>query len=135
MEALNDMLVLDALICNTDRHYGNFGFLIDSRTNQIAAPAPLFDHGNSLFNFAGKDDLENEATLAAYADTLEPCVYDDFLGTAKAVLTQKHREGLRHLLTFRFRKHSRYNLPDKRLRLIEKEVQKRARALLDLAEG
>ena len=135
VEALNDMLVLDALICNTDRHYGNFGFLIDSRTNQIAAPAPLFDHGNSLFNFAGKDDLENEATLAAYADTLEPCVYDDFLGTAKAVLTQKHREGLRHLLSFRLRKHSRYNLPDKRLRLIEKEVQKRARALLDLAEG
>ena len=135
VEALNDMLVLDALICNTDRHYGNFGFLIDSHTNQIAAPAPLFDHGNSLFNFAGKDDLENEATLAAYANTLEPCVYDDFLGTAKAVLTQKHREGLRHLLSFRFRKHSRYNLPDKRLRLIEKEVQKRARALLDLAEG
>ena len=135
VEALNDMLVLDALICNTDRHYGNFGFLIDSRTNQIAAPAPLFDHGNSLFNFAGMDDLENEATLAAYADTLEPCVYDDFHGTAKAVLTQKHREGLRHLLSFRFRKHSRYNLPDKRLRLIEKEVQKRARALLDQAEG
>ena len=135
VEALNDMLVLDALICNTDRHYGNFGFLIDSRTNQIAAPAPLFDHGNSLFNFAGMDDLESEAALAAYAATLEPCVYDDFLGTAKSVLTQKHREGLRHLLTFRFRKHSRYNLPDKRLRLIEKEIQKRARALLDLAEG
>lgn len=135
VEALNDMLVLDALICNTDRHYGNFGFLIDSRTNQIAAPAPLFDHGNSLFNFAGMDDLESEAALAAYAATLEPCVYDDFLGTAKSVLTQKHREGLRHLLTFRFRKHSRYNLPDKRLRLIEKEIQKRARALLDQAEG
>lgn len=135
VEALNDMLVLDALICNTDRHYGNFGFLIDSHTNQIASPAPLFDHGNSLFNFAGKDDLESEAALAAYADTLEPCVYDDFLGTAKSVLTQKHREGLRHLLIFRFRKHSRYNLPDKRLRRIEKEVQKRARALLELAEG
>ena len=135
VEALNDMLVLDALICNTDRHYGNFGFLIDSRTNQIAAPAPLFDHGNSLFNFAGKDDLKSEAALATYAATLEPCVYDDFLGTAKSVLTPKHREGLRHLLTFRFRKHSRYNLPDKRLRLIEKEIQKRARALLDQAEG
>ena len=62
-------------------------------------------------------------------------MYDDFLGTAKSVLTQKHREGLRHLLIFRFRKHSRYNLPDKRLRRIEKEVQKRARALLELAEG
>lgn len=131
VEALHDMFVLDAVICNTDRHYGNFGFLVNSRTNTIEAPAPLFDHGNSLFNFAGKDDLESEAALDAYAATLEPCVYDDFIGTAKAVLTEKHREGLRHLLTFRFKKHPRYNLPEKRLRLIEKEIQKRARALLD----
>lgn len=131
VEALHDMFVLDAVICNTDRQYGNFGFLVNSRTNTIEAPAPLFDHGNSLFNFAGQDDLESEAALDAYAATLEPCVYDDFIGTAKAVLTEKHREGLRHLLTFRFKKHPRYNPPEKRLRLIEKEIQKRARALLD----
>ena len=112
VEALNDMFVLDAVICNTDRHYGNLGFLVNSRTNTIEAPAPLFDHGNSLFNFAGQDDLESEAALDAYAPTLEPCVYDDFIGTAKAVLTEKHREGLRHLLTFRFKKHPRYNLPE-----------------------
>jgi hypothetical protein len=59
-----------------------------------------------------------------------PSVYDDFLGTARAILTEKHREALRRLLTFRFTKHPRYNLPDKRLRLIEKEIQKRARTLL-----
>ena len=40
-KALNDMLIFDALIFNTDRHYGNFGFLIDSHTNEIIAPAPL----------------------------------------------------------------------------------------------
>ena len=48
MDALEDMLVFDAIICNTDRHYGNFGVLVDNKTNAIAAPAPLFDHGNSL---------------------------------------------------------------------------------------
>ena len=57
-DALNDMLVLDAVICNTDRHFGNFGLLIDNHTNQITAPAPLFDHGNSLFNFAAGGDLQ-----------------------------------------------------------------------------
>ena len=45
-KALADMLVMDAIICNTDRHFGNFGFLVDNRTNEIVAPAPLFDHGN-----------------------------------------------------------------------------------------
>jgi hypothetical protein len=38
---------------------------------------------------------------------------------------------LRHLLEFRFKKHSRYNLPDKRLRMIERQIKKRARLLLE----
>lgn len=128
--ALNDMIVLDALLFNTDRHFGNFGFLIDNKTNKIAAPAPLFDHGNSLFNFAGRDDLTSDAALKSYADTLLPCVYDDFVASAKKVLTPAHKEGLRRLLNFKFKKHSRYNLPDNRLRLIEKQIQRRAQELL-----
>lgn len=131
VDALNDMLVLDAMIMNTDRHFGNFGFIVDNKTNKIVAPAPLFDHGNALLNFAGCDDLENEKVLNEYADTLVPCVYDDFIGTAKKVLTNKHREGLRKLLEFKFKKNARYNLPDKRLKLIEKMIQQRAKILLE----
>ncbi|MBR4059801.1 MAG: XRE family transcriptional regulator [Lachnospiraceae bacterium] len=130
-DALNDMLVFDAVIMNTDRHFGNFGFIVDNRTNKIVAPAPLFDHGNALLNFAGRDDLESVEALNAYADTLLPCVYDDFIGTAKGVLTQKHREGLRKLLEFKFKRNSRYNLPDKRLKLLEKMIRERAKKLLD----
>lgn len=130
VDALNDMLVLDAIIMNTDRHFGNFGFNVDNKTNKIIAPAPLFDHGNALLNFAGRDDLESEKALKEYADTLVPCVYDDFIGTAKKVLTNKHREGLRKLLEFEFKKNSRYNLPDKRLKMLEKMIQTRAKILL-----
>jgi hypothetical protein len=129
-KALADMLVLDAIICNTDRHLGNFGFLVDNHTNKIVAPAPLFDHGNSLFNYAGKDDLESEQALDAYIDTLMPCLYDGFISTAKEVLTAEHHDGLRHLMTFKFKKHSHYNLPSERLKLVEKQIQKRARLLL-----
>ena len=131
VDALNDMLVLDAIIMNTDRHFGNFGFIVDNKTNKIVAPAPLFDHGNALLNFAGRDDLENEKALNEYANTLVPCVYDDFIGTAKNVLTQKHREGLRKLLEFKFKKNSRYNLPDKKLKMLEKMIQTRAKSLLE----
>lgn len=130
VKALNDMLVLDAVICNVDRHFGNFGVLIDNETNKIVAPAPLFDHGNSLFNFAGRDDLESEEAFNAYAETLLPCVYDDFIGTAKSVLTAEQREGLRHLLDFKIKRHSSYNLPNKRIKLLEKQIQIRARQLL-----
>ena len=130
-EALKDMFVLDAIICNTDRHFGNFGFLVDNKTNKVIAPAPLFDHGNSLFNYAGEDDFTTDDTLSAYAETLLPCVYDDFIGTAKKVLAPRHREGLRHLLNFRFKRHSRYNLPAKHLKLIENQIRKRAMRLLE----
>lgn len=131
VNALNEMLVFDAVICNTDRHFGNFGVLVDNRTNAITVPAPLFDHGNSLFNFAGTDAWADNAALEEYIETLYPSVYDDFLGTAKSVLTPELREKLHHLLTFHFKKHSRYNLPPKRLRMIEKQIQKRAGILLE----
>lgn len=129
--ALREMLVFDAVICNVDRHFGNFGVMVNNRTNTVVSPAPLFDHGNSLFNFAGMDAWTSDAALEEYIETLAPSVYNDFLGTAKSVLTPELREKLRHLLTFRFKKHPRYNLPAKRLRMIEKQVQKRARVLLD----
>ena len=125
------MLVLDALIFNTDRHFGNFGFLIDNKTNQIVTPAPLFDHGNALFNYASQDDLASNEALTSYADTLLPFAYDDFVTTAREVLTPVHKERLRHLLNFKFKKHSRYNLPDNRLKLMEKQVQQRAKKLLE----
>ena len=131
VKALDDMIVFDALIFNTDRHFGNFGFLIDNRTNQIVAPAPLFDHGNSLFNYAGGDDLSSDEALTRYADTLLPCVYDDFAASAKSVLTPAHKEGLRHLLEFRFKKHPRYNLPPDRLKRIEKQIRRRAKELIE----
>lgn len=131
IDALNTMLVFDAVIFNTDRHFGNFGFMVNNKTNKITASAPLFDHGNALFNYAGRDDLENFAALEAYAATLMPCTYDDFTGTAKKALTPELREGLRHLLGFKFKKHPRYNLPDKRLKLMEQFVQKQARVLLE----
>lgn len=130
VSALDDMLVLDAVICNVDRHFGNFGFLVDNCTNKIVAPAPLFDHGNSLFNLAGRDALSSGKALDEYAETLVPCVYDDFIGTAQNVLSNRHREGLRRLLDFRFKRHSRYNLDKKRLALIENQIHKRAKELL-----
>ena len=130
IKALRDMLVFDAVICNTDRHFGNFGLLVDSLSNQVIAPAPLFDHGNSLFNFAGEDFMKSEETLENYIRTLQPCVYDDFIATAASFMSDDNREQLRHLLTFKFKRHSRYNLPNHDLSLIERQIRKRAGLLL-----
>ena len=129
--ALRDMLLFDAVICNTDRHLGNFGVLIDNGTNKIVAPAPLFDHCNSLFNLAGSDSWSSADSLQEYVDTLVPSVYDDFIGTARARMSRVDRKKVRRLLQFRFKHHSRYNLPPARLKLIEDQIRKRAKLILD----
>ena len=130
-KALNDMFIFDALIFNTDRHYGNFGFLIDSHTNEIIAPAPLFDHGNSLFHFAGMDALKSKKSFLKYAETQMPCVYDDYVAEAKRALTHEWRSAIRRLLDFKLPRHSRYNLSKERLNLIEYAVSQRAAELLE----
>lgn len=131
VEALDEMIIFDAIIYNTDRHFGNFGVLVNSRTNEIVKPAPLFDHGNSLFALAGQVALENETGMEYYAKTQLPRVYDDFVLEAKPLLTHEHRNKLHQLLNFRLKRHSRYNLDAKRLKLIEKQISKRVRELLE----
>ena len=131
VKALNDMIALGAVIFNTDRHYGNFGFLVGSHTNQIIAPAPLFDHGNALLNLAGAEALKSKENILKYSKTQMPCVYDDFVEEAKKVMTHEHRNHLRRLLDFRFKRHSRYNLSSKRLALVEFAVQSRVKELLE----
>ena len=46
--ALNQMLVLDYLIANEDRHFNNFGLLRDPDTLEWLGPAPIYDSGSSL---------------------------------------------------------------------------------------
>ena len=108
----------------------NFGFLIDNAANRIVAPAPLFDHGNALFNAAGPQFMSGPEALRQYAATLAPRAYEDYTEMAHALMNDKNREQLRHLLTFRFKRHPHYNLPGEWLGLIEGEIRDRARAMI-----
>ena len=124
------MLVLDAIIRNTDRHLGNFGFLVDNHTNQLLRPAPIFDNGLSLYCYVMDNDLNN---LSEQEKTLTPALYADFDEVALHVIGQKQKQELRHLLTFKFKKHSRYNLSDERIKMLESAIQGKVRYLLESA--
>ena len=130
-QALSDMLAFDAIICNTDRHLGNFGFMTDSATNAIMATAPLFDHGNALFHQAYGDDWSSAESLEAYAAAQTPCLYDDFFTTAKELITRETQAKVRLLLDFSFSRKAIKGFPAKRLALIEQMVRKRAALLLE----
>lgn len=126
---LCSMLVFDAVIYNEDRHFGNFGVLRDNHTGKIIKPAPIFDNGFSLFNFAMADDLEN---LGKYAKTRTPPYGVSFDEVCKAVMGSKQKSQLRKLLNFTFTRHPSINLPEERLTAIEAQISKRARELMSI---
>lgn len=55
------MNIVDYLVGNTDRHWGNWGFEVDNRTNRLAKLHPLMDF-NKAFN--AYDSVEGATCLA-----------------------------------------------------------------------
>ena len=50
-----DMILLDSLTFNWDRHLGNFGVIKDNQTGEYVSFAPLFDNGAGLLSDAPVD--------------------------------------------------------------------------------
>lgn len=46
---LEEMIVLDYIIGNTDRHYNNFGLIRDAETLDFVDVVPIFDSGTSMY--------------------------------------------------------------------------------------
>ena len=128
-EQLCSMLVFDALIYNEDRHFGNFGLLRNNHTGEIIAPAPIFDNGLSLFNYAMPDDFKN---LSAYAKTRSNPYRISYEDVCKEVMGAKQKAQLRRMVDFKFTRHPSLNLPEQRLTAIEKQLVERTRELLSI---
>ena len=47
---LEQMVIIDCIIANTDRHWGNFGFIRDANTLAWKGFAPIYDSGTSLWH-------------------------------------------------------------------------------------
>ena len=58
LERFWDMFIVDAFIGNWDRHNGNWGFLYDDRTDEMAL-APVYDCGSCLYPQADEKIMES----------------------------------------------------------------------------
>ena len=122
-----DMIILDAVILNTDRHLGNFGFIVDNDTFRIKRFAPVFDHNMALLARAMDNSLEADAD---YYRSLGHKIGSDFITAARALLYPRIRGILRSLCYFTFTAHEKYNLPQKRLSFLENIVRQQASSIL-----
>ena len=126
-EDFKDMIVLDAIILNPDRHFGNFGFIVDNDTFRIKRFAPVFDHNMALLARAMDNSLEDDAK---YVLTLGHKINAHFIPAAKPMLSDRTKSILRQLLDFSFTRHKSYNLSARRLRFLNTLVRKQIRELL-----
>ena len=73
-----DMFIIDSLIGNTDRHNGNWGFLVNSRNSEVEF-APIYDCGSCLNPMLEDTEIEkiNETELKNLAINCYSCIKEN----------------------------------------------------------
>lgn len=100
LERFADMWVLDALVCNTDRHLTNVGVLVNAADGRVQGMAPIFDNGRALFPNVSDDQVSDAPLLARL---LRPAVGGaSFEQAAARVMGERQRERLQSLADFEF---------------------------------
>lgn len=126
-DAFRRMYVLDAVILNTDRHYGNFGVPFDTDTLGVLGMAPVFDHNRSLSPEPDNDQLADPAWHLRHC---KPRLSQDFLRNARGLLTEEIRRDLTDLTDFTFHQHPRIHAEQERMDVLSRIVQERVRLIL-----
>lgn len=68
---INNMIAADYLLCNYDRHLGNFGFIRDVETGKFTGMAPLFDSGSAYW---GSSEQVKEHNSKLFKEVEKPIV-------------------------------------------------------------
>ena len=73
-----DMFIIDSLIGNTDRHNGNWGFLLNKKTGR-AEFSPIYDCGSCLNPMLEDEEIEkmNETELKNLAINCYSCLKEN----------------------------------------------------------
>ena len=116
---------MDALIFNPDRHYGNFGILLDTETIAPVSMCSVFDHNRSLFPDLNQDQLEQTNW---YIEKCNPMVGRDFLINALGLMTPEIRSDQKNLLGFRFHQRAHITTPQERLDALSAIVNHQVKA-------
>lgn len=128
-ERFDDMIIFDALIANKDRHYGNFGFLIDNDTNEILRPAPIFDSGYCAFRHRELWQLSRQ-----WLEIEQNRTYGLSMNSAlKLSMSERHIKMLEKLYDFSFEKSEL--IDDDELEKYENFVRNNARNIIRVIES
>lgn len=134
-----NMIMLDALTFNWDRHFGNFGVLKDNKTGEYVSFAPIFDNGAGLLSDAPSEIFDDKNKFNDYYKNdkeLQKSNYGvDYRTLVKLYCNKTQVVLLRKAVNFKFTKHPKYNLSTERLTLLNKMINDRAVELINIIEN
>lgn len=96
-EPFREMVVMDAVFVNVDRHAGNYGFIVNNETGEVQGMAPLFDQNMALLPYLMEHD-----DLADYLSHQGPKIGRSFVDMARALITPAIRSKLIGLKDFEY---------------------------------
>ena len=122
-----EMIVIDALCLNRDRHLGNFGLLVDNDTLEPVRYAPFFDFNLALSYNVSESDLPY---IGEYLFRKRPQIGTDYIRAGQAVMDDRLRERTEPLVHFSFAFEGDERFSANRVKLTEMIVRQTAEALL-----
>ena len=126
-QEFREMLVIDSLCFNQDRHAGNFGVIFNNDTLQIEKIAPVFDLNKSLLAYV------EDSEFKCIGDKLYnyiPKLGDDFVSLGQAAMNDRIRDRVKDLKDFTFSFQGDDHFSKKRVQAIENIVRTQAKAIL-----
>ena len=128
-EKLRDMLILDALTCNYDRHLNNIQFLVNSENYEIISLAPVFDNGMGLCSHCKEETAE---AIIDYGSNHVPFAYYSFDDHIPQLMSKEMYERIDGIRDFSFANHKYYPVSEERLSALNGFIRHRIKRLLEL---
>lgn len=126
-QAFREMIVLDALCFNEDRHAGNFGMMFNNDTLELLGMSPIFDLNISLLVHVRDDELSN---IGDVLYVRKPVFGDDFTRIGQVGCNGVLRDRVKDMRDFSFTFRGDDTFSPERVRILESIVRQQADAIL-----
>lgn len=129
---LREMLVLDSIILNYDRHNGNYGFIADNDTYNLKSFAPIFDNDCSLGGFVSLQSVNSLREAHSMALLKQPRTeMGDYIEQAHWAMTKQLYHSIKNMYPFHFnRLPKEIDLEDERIEFMEYIVNSQIKAII-----
>ena len=146
-QEFRELLIIDSLCFNQDRHSGNFGILFNNDSLEVIGMAPVFDLNLSMFPYVEMEEFDNigdklygyspklgedftQIGQLALNGPLPPGPRSIIMSTGSGALNDSLRDRVKDILDYRFKFRGDESFSEERVRKIEDIVHRQAKAIL-----